>query len=175
MVDASPSIRGTVGELIGSHNGEPVTVELSVRSLAPFGTRSTLERLVDRLERLAETGVVDSLTVDVWGDSLPLDAVRDGAKHGDVVDRLVDLFAFAAESPCSIRRYFHVTSDGTLVDADANRRIVPPRRCLSVRLGGELVGVFPCDVGTEHLTPADAVGYLESFANERSLARATGD
>jgi len=174
MTDASLPTRGTVGTLIGPRGGDPIEVELFVRSLAPFGTRSTLDNLIDRLDRLSERGVIDSLRVRVWGKALrPDDAGgRVGGDHG-LVDRVLDLFSFAAESSCSIGRYFRVATDGSLVDADPRQRLVPPRRCLSIRRDGDIVAVFPCDVGAEHFTPADAVEYLETGGSERRLASAT--
>lgn len=181
MTDDASSASDTVGELIGPRAANPIEVELFVRSLAPFGTRSSLERLIERLESLRATGGIESLEVRVWGDAVRTedaaaitgdDATTTTEDDDGIVARITELFAYAADAPCSIGRYFRVATDGSLVDEESCRRLIPPRRCLSVRRAGDLVAVFPCDVGPTNLTPWDAVDYLETDRVERQVASA---
>lgn len=174
MSDTSPPTGTTAGQLIGPHDGTPIEVELFVRSIAPFGTRATLDALVDRLDTLSEVGIIEALSVEVWGDSLRTDGpTAEDGREENLVDRVLDMFEFAADSECSIGRYFRIATDGSLVDTDSRRRLVPPHRCLTIRRDGDLVAVFPCDLDSLHLTPDDAVEYLESGRSERELAGPT--
>lgn len=160
MTDAVSGASDAVGELIGPSAGDAIEVDLFVRSLAPFGTRSSLESLIERLETLQASGAIDSLQVRVWGDAVRTEDATAIPEDGDatvitgddgIVARITDLFSFAANSPCSIGRYFRVATDGSLVDDESRRRLIPPRRCLSIRRAGELAAVFPCDVGADPL------------------------
>lgn len=167
MHDATSTNRETLEDLIGSPDGEPIEAELFVRSLAPFGTHETQDRLVDHLDSLREADILDSFSVRVWGDAVRTEGLAPTA--GDaatVVDRIVEFFSRAAEADWSVSRYFRVRTDSSLVDDRSQERIVPPERCLSLRRGGDLQAVFPCDVDDEHITPADALAYLEFGASE---------
>lgn len=175
MGHSQPPVDGTLSDLIGSLEGSTVDVELFVRSLAPYPTRETQERLIDRLERLNSVGDLDSISIRVWGDAIRTDGAVARASDGEtVVDRITEFFAHAADSACSISRYFRVVSERGEGGA-AGRRIAPPRRCLSVRRDGELVALFPCDVDDRRYKPEDALAYLEREHAGRALGPSLGD
>lgn len=178
MVDPQPNDHPTIPDLVGPFDGARLEAELFVRSLAPFPTRHTQERLIDRLDALRRSGPLDSLSIRVWGDVVRTDGAVARACDGDtVVDRVTEFLAHAADSACSLSRYFRVVTDGSTADDGGSRRIAPPQRCLSIRRDGELVAVFPCDFADERYKPEDAVAYLEgdrSVRPETRLARASG-
>lgn len=176
MHDATPGRRRALADLIDSPDGGPIQAELFVRSLAPFGTHATQDRLVERLEGLRGDGRIESFAVRVWGEAVRTEGRAPTAgDEATVVDRIVEFFATAADAEWSLGRYFRVRTDGSLVDDHSRDRVVPPQRCLSIRRADDLRAVFPCDVGDEQFTPADALSYLEVNAGEVPAHRtATG-
>lgn len=176
MGDTQPNAHPTIPDLVGPIEDARIDVELFVRSLAPFATRQTQERLIDRLEGLRAGGVLDSLSVRVWGDAVRTDGAVARAGDGETAaDRITEFFSHAADAAWSVTRYFRVASDRAWTDDGARDRIVPPQRCLSVRRDGELVAVFPCDVGDDRYRPRDALAYLEGECSDRSATHLAQD
>lgn len=176
MGDTEPAADRQIADLVGPLARAHVEAELFVRSLAPYATRQTQERLIDRLADLRSAGVLDSVSIRVWGDAVRTDGTARNLGDDDTaVDRITEFFSRASDAPWSVSRYFRIVSDVGLEEGESRRRIAPPHRCLSIRRDGELAAVFPCDVADDRYTPEDVLASLEAGRPEWPEVRLAQD
>ncbi|WP_276271733.1 HTH domain-containing protein [Haloarcula litorea] len=168
-VDASTDL-----ERLLSPVGTGLSAELFVRSLAPVGSKSRQEDLVERLDGLREDGRLADLRVTVWGDSVcPDGALADVGGGAHIVPTIASFYALAAKRNFSVAPFFRNGTVRSSITDEEFQRIVPPQRCLALSdAEGDLVGVFPCLVDDVVHTPETAVTYLEATAGEPSHALA---
>lgn len=145
----------------------PLRATVFVRSLAPISRKQTQDQLMTRLDVLTETGALSEVDLLVWGDSVcttsPLTEVGCGQR---VVDAIGEFYALAAETPFSVDPFFRISEVTSELTGESFRRITPPRQCLALYDGSELVAVFPSLVDGVDYTPRDALSVLEARREE---------
>lgn len=119
-------------------------------------------RVLDRLRELETDGVVDDVSVRVWGRyvAAPTDEPADEAQF--VQSRIAEFEAWGDREGHSLEPAFQRCERTTMVSAERREVIRLPLQCLAVYAGDRLHGVFPCStaIGTE--TVRDCVRRLEA-------------
>ena len=141
------------------------TVRLYTRSAAPRDIAELHRRTVDRLDRLAEDGRVESVEFEVWGDLIPTDGDRTGSRRA--YDALVD---WAEESGYSLAPGFERRETGTIASEDTRSVISVPLLCLVIYDADGIEAVFPCSDGERTYTVEDGLVGLERRTDTASAA-----
>jgi len=141
-------------------------VELYVRSLAPCGTSTEQNEVVERLHDLDRRDVVDDVDLTVWGDPVCLDGASATVGTGrQVADRVREFYGWCADGPTSLDPFFTWSTVESSLSGDSFRRVVLPQRCLALYDDGQLLEVYPRQVDGTVESLADGVRSLESAAN----------
>lgn len=142
--------------------GEPITVELFVRSLSPAGARDRPSTLVDRLEALAEAERIDDYSVFVWGREVPL-STEAGYEHAELVlDRLGEFRSWAAERDATLDG-IELREASTLTEKRYTALSLP-MSALAEYADGRLVCVAPCTTDHGSLTVEERLDRLDTPA-----------
>ncbi len=132
------------------------TAVLYVRSVAPCGVDDVQRRTIDRLERLAADGVLESVEYEVWGDGVPAD------DSGTVIKGVYDEFVeWADDQGYTLAPAFRDRETGTMVSDECRTVISFPLLCLGVYEENELEAVFPCSDDERTYTIEDGLVGLE--------------
>lgn len=143
-------------------NNEPTRVELYVRSLAPSGTRSTQEAIVNRLLDLERNGTLDEIDLTVWGNAVCLDGASARVGVGSrVADKIRDFYGWCEDKRASLDPFFTRSSVDSSITGDSFDRVVPPHRCLAIYVGDELQKLYPCMVDGNVRSLEDGLRMLE--------------
>lgn len=139
------------------------SVTVYVRStLPPLGAKSRQERVIDRLDALAERGIVDEVDLVVTGDRLCLCDTCTGTPGGaEVFDRVQRLREWRGPYDASATPFFELREFSSEIAGEHARAIVPPRVAVALSFDGSLVGVFPCRIGSETYSIDD---FLETLS-----------
>lgn len=150
---------------------ESITFDLFVRSLGPrAGSHGRQSAVIERLDRLDGSELVDATAVRVWGDSVCVSECcsRNGAVRA-IRDEIERFRQWAAE-----KRHVSVGFQRRAVDSsitDERFEVVDlPTMCLAVYADGVLEGVFPATVGDEEW---GIDTYLDWFERTRGRTDAT--
>jgi hypothetical protein len=150
--------------------GADCTVTLHLRSSAPAAATRRQRTVLDRLEALADDGVVPELHVERWGSKVTVAADSDDE---DSAVALYDEFEAAAERADARLEPFFETREavGGLLSAGppTDRIIVFPVVCLTVRRDGDLTGLFPCWQDGEHHSVEDGLDALTAGNDAENL------
>lgn len=141
-------------------------VELYVRSLAPCGTSTEQNEIVERLRDLEQRDVVDHVDLAVWGDAVCLDGASATVGTGRrIADRVREFHDWCGDGRASLEPFFTWSSVESSLSGDSYRRVVLPHRCLAVYDGDQLAEVYPrqADGAVESL--ADGLRSLEGAAD----------
>jgi len=103
-------------------------VELYVRSLAPCGTSTEQNEVVERLHDLDRRDVVDDdVDLTVWGDAVCLDGASATVGTGrQVADRVREFYGWCADGPTSLDPFFTWSTVESSLSGDSFRRVVLP-------------------------------------------------
>jgi len=141
-------------------------VELYVRSLAPCGTSTEQNEIVERLRDLERRDVVDDVDLTVWGDAVCLDGASATVGTGtQVADRVREFYSWCADGPASLDPFFTWSTVESSLSGDSFRRVVLPQRCLALYDDGQLQEVYPRQVDGAVESLADGVRSLEPTAD----------
>ncbi len=146
-------------------NNAAWTVRLYTRSAAPRDIAELHRRTVERLDRLAEDGSVESIEFEVWGDLIPTGEDRTGSRRA--YDEVVD---WAEESGYSLAPGFERRETGTIVSEDTRSVVSVPLLCLVIYDGDGIEAVFPCSDGQRTYTVEDGLVGLERRTDTASAA-----
>jgi len=154
-----------------------VRVELYVRSLAPRESRRTVERVVERLDRLADDGAIAGFRVVPTGAELPptpADAVTEFGEY--LLHRIAVFDEWARVTDRSLGALFDrraVTSAFTGEDHDA---IHMPTMVMAEYAGTALRFVSPCTEDGERVTIRDRLDALDrqEVVDERAQLSGAG-
>jgi hypothetical protein len=140
----------------------PLRVELFVRSLAPSGSRSGEEVVVERLQRLEADGVVDDLTVHVTGKQVcPGTATADTEPGRFLLGRLAAFERWADRTGRSLKPFFEHVEGAETIDGTDCSGIRFPAIALATYRGDELVAVAPVSDGAAVESVSDRLDALE--------------
>ncbi len=147
--------------------GAHARVTVYVRStLPPLCAKSRQERVLDRLDDLADREAVDDVELLVTGDRLCLCDTCTGVTGGrEILDRVEQLYEWRGPANASATPYSEQrTVSSSIAEADA-RAIVPPQVAVALSIDGSLAAVFPCRAGTEDYTVEDFLDILSGFSS----------
>jgi hypothetical protein len=141
------------------------TLELAVRTLSPRGCRDRQTEAVRRLNALADRGVVDDVSVTVWGDRVPTTTEEAETDHARSVLDAVDEYAgWAADHGLSVDPFFETREAHSAFTGESSTAMELPAMVLAEYRGGELYWVSPCVDGEETYTVGDRLSTLENTA-----------
>lgn len=146
--------------------------QLYVRSQAGRASRPEQQATIARLRRLAADGTIDRFDVYVWGREIcPDETARETDCFAKTAGKLTELEHWARDDDVSLDRTFRRYELRCEFTGDAYVVVSTPVLCLAVYDDAELVGVYPCEVGGDHLSVADGLDRLEGLAEPSVAAR----
>lgn len=144
--------------------------ELFVRSAAPSGVADLQRRLCDRLERLVDDGVLESIECEIWGRSIP----AEGDSKTSVREKYDEFVEWAVSHDRSLAPAFSVRETGTLASEETHRVVSVPMLCLAVYERDDLQAVYPCLDDEEVYTVEDGIRALEGKEEPFVFVERTG-
>lgn len=137
------------------------TVELYVRSLAAGEAHQRQERVIERLRRLDEGGVIDGFEVLVWGRGLCRDSMSArtvaGRRVGDRLDRIEEWVEGTARSVSEFCRSERLDS---AITGESREVVRLPSLAMAEFDDGDLVGFAPCREGDRVVSVSDRLAAL---------------
>ena len=131
-------------------------IELYVRSLRPDGAHARQEAVIERLERLEAAGVVESVSVIVWGKQVARGTAGARTDEGEfILNRVAEFTQWALSNNVSLESFHQ------MVGNESYEAIVLPVMGLAEYRGGELVHVAPCTEGEVVHSIPDRLDRLE--------------
>lgn len=132
-------------------------VDVFVRSMMPpLGAKSRQERLIRRLDDLADAGDIDDVSVIVTGDRLCLcETCRGTDAEGALLERIRELGDWGDEHDASVEPFFETRDLDSSVAGETARALVPPRVAVALYCDGTLAGAFPCRMGESTFATRD--------------------
>ena len=116
--------------------------------------------VVSRLRALERQGIVDTVSVRVWGRYAPL-PTTEGKPDDPVRRRLAEFRAWAERRGKSLEPAFQRIERGSLVSNASEEAYRLPLQCLAVYERGRLVDLSPCGTDEETETVSDCLSRLE--------------
>ena len=155
---------------------ERVTVDLHVRSLTPRAGNGRQEAVIERLERLADTGRIHEFNVHVWGRQVSLSTAAARTDAGQNVLNRVEMFReWAADTDRSISSFFETRRVDSRMTEESYAALVLPMFTLAEYHGGELTYVAPCTDGDDVVTVTDRLDTLEQHGTTTEPLESDGD
>lgn len=157
-------------------DGEEVTVELFVRSLAPRESRGRIESIVRQLDALVTAGVVTRYRVIPTGAELPATraaAITDVA--GALLDRVAVFREWARATGRSLDVTFERRTGSSRITGEDHDVLVVPTVAMAEYVGDDLRFVAPCAEDGDHWTVLDRLDTLatgEPLPDDDRLPRA---
>jgi len=153
-----------------------VTVDLHVRSLTPRAGRGRQEAVIERLERLADTGRIHEFNLDVWGRQISLSTAAARTDAGqNVLDRVERFREWAEETDRSISSFFETRRVDSEMTEESYVALVLPMFTLAEYHDGDLAYVAPCSDGDGVVTVTDRLDTLAENGVVTEPLEADGD
>jgi hypothetical protein len=136
-----------------------------LRSFAPpIGVRERQEDVLEELSALERQGVLETVTVDVWGNAVCPEGHCSGTHAGErILDRIDEFREWAADAAVPVTAPFEEQTVTSKTTDEEFRKIVLPRLCLGVYVDTELELVLPCQLDDECIS-------VESFLSALAAA-----
>lgn len=132
-----------------------VRVELYVRSLAPRESRRTVERVVDRLDRLAADGAIEGFRVVPTGAELPPRPADAVTAFGEFLLHRIAVFDdWAQATDRSLGSLFDRRAVTSAFTGETHDAIHMPTMVMAEYAGSALRFVSPCEEDGERVTVA---------------------
>lgn len=141
--------------------GPDSRIEVYLRSMAPTVGNDRQMDCLRRFHRLAAAGDIESVSAHVWGDSISTHTPEITGLD-NLLSTVGDIYSFSAENEPSVTPFFRVTRIDASIPGESFERIVPPQCAMLCYEGETLVGVFPCFIEGNSVTPMDALERLEA-------------
>jgi hypothetical protein len=162
-----------IGEL---YTHETRRLELYVRSMNPqVGIHGPQERVLECLRQLDDQGVVDSVTISVWGSHIALEgeAAQTGVGR-TALDTVERIRQWAVDHDASVEQFFDERQVNCQMTGESYSVLVPPSMCLLAYADDELLAVAPCTKDGETMNLWDCLGALEREATVTLPAAESG-
>lgn len=126
------------------------------------------KKVLSRLRAFEAEGVVDEVSVRVWGKNVSVS--RDEADEDRTIirERVSEFQTWAERNGHSLEPAFRWREQSSMVSEGRNEVIRLPLQCLAVYTSDKLVGVFPCSMGGETNTVGDCLARLETGEFDRT-------
>ncbi|WP_299265956.1 HTH domain-containing protein [Halorientalis sp.] len=155
---------------------ERVTVDLHVRSLTPRAGHGRQEVVIERLERLADTGQIHEFSVQLWGRQVSLSTAAARTDAGqNVLDRVEQFRDWAADTDRSISSFFETRRISSEMTEESYVALVLPMFTLAEYHDDDLAYVAPCSDGDGVCTVTDRLDTLEHESVVTKTLEADGD
>lgn len=118
--------------------------------------------VLSRPRELEADGVVDDVSVRVWGRTVSPSENGNGRNDRPIRERVYEFLAWADRNRHSLEPASERFERSTLTSEAQTEAIRLPLQCLAVYEGDRLVGVFPCSADGETNTVADCVWHPET-------------
>lgn len=148
-------------------SADPARAVVRVRTVGPNGLNPPQIEVIDRLQTLADGGLIEELDVDVWGTSMGI--THDNRDPAGTRERVAEFEQWATEKGYTLQPAFDWRSTESAGDGESQRReIVTPLVTLAVygESGNDLQAVYPHVDGEDVWTIHDGVDTLESMAGD---------
>jgi hypothetical protein len=140
----------------GNGSTEGTWIELFARSSLPEVAARRRDEVAGRLQRLADDGHVDDVTIHSWEKKVPL---ADASESDDRYDRFT---AWAEETGVSLAPFFDVRSCYSMETGERGEWLVRPVLCLAVYREGDLDAVYPHSTGDGSRSVLDCLRAIEA-------------
>jgi hypothetical protein len=147
----------------------PDELELCVRSLSPSVVRRPQQRVVERLERLAEGADLDA-DVSVWGERVCLDDEHQTTAGRAIRERVERFRSWASENDRTLAPTFERRSHHSSLTDERYDDLVLPVMVLAEYCDGSLSSVAPSDGDDGVVTVLDRLNRLEAAGTARQVA-----
>lgn len=122
-----------------------------------YGTYEAQQEVLDQMERLEETGVLDTSTVTGWGKEV---LTVEASVRSEALVALESFEDWAEEAGVSLEPGFERRTESPLLSTGTYEVAVFPVVCLALYEGNDVCGVFPCTDGEDVHTVKDALDTL---------------
>jgi hypothetical protein len=139
-------------------------VELYTRSYMPDGAEDTQQRVLDRLDRLRERGVLDDCTCHVWGKRVCTSGSEGFGR--DAIETVGQFRAWAERNGVSLLPFFDERTHRSKITGEEYSEIVFPVMCAALYRDDDLAGVYPHADGDSVATIRDLLASLSSESAE---------
>lgn len=152
-----------------------LSVELYVRSLAPDGTRPTVESVVDSLQQLDARDAIADFTVHVTGRKVCPDSPTATTEPGAfLLDRVASFENWADRTGRSVSDTFRRLEDAVGIDGSDHSGVAFPTMAMAEYEDGALRFVSPAVEGKAVHTVPDRLEVLEESTTEGRSDAASG-
>ena len=144
--------------------GRPPRIEVFLRSFAPpIGVREQQEDVLEQLSQLESQGVVESISVDIWGKAVCPEGHCGETHAGErILDRIDEFRAWAADADVPVDSPFEERLVTSTTTDEEFRKIVLPRLCLGVYADEDLQLVLPCQLEDETISVESLLSALDA-------------
>ena len=145
-------------------SGRPPRIELFLRSFAPpIGVREQQEGLLKELSRLERKGVVETVSVDIWGKAVCPEGHCGETHAGErILDRIEEFRTWATDADVPVESPFEERTVTSSTTHEEFRKIILPRLCLGVYVDRDLQLVLPCRMEDDTISVEALLSALES-------------
>jgi hypothetical protein len=153
-------------------SGRPPRIEVFVRSFAPpIGVREQQDRVLSRLSNLERRGVLETVSVDVWGKAVCPDGHCGETRAGErILDRVEAFSAWARDLGVPVESPFEECTVSASTTGEEFKKIVLPRLCIGIYSDTELEAVLPCQLDGDPVSIDDFLSALEAVpATDRGI------
>lgn len=148
-----------------SDDSDQLRVEFYTRSYMPEGAEDTQQRVLDRLDRLSERGVLDDWECHVWGKRVCTSGP--GTFGHEAIETVGQFRAWAERNGVSILPFFDERTQHSQITGEEYSEIVFPVMCAALYRGDKLAGVYPHADDDSVVTIPDFLASLSSESAER--------
>lgn len=145
----------------GPHDAEHVRVVVWTRDRSQPAD-DPRRSILARLRELDAAGLVDEVSVRVWGKQVDASDGWPEETSPPVRDRVAEFRTWAERNGHSLEPAFHRCDGSTMVSDERTEVIRLPLVCLAIYDDDRLVGVFPCSTGEGTETVGDCLRRLET-------------
>jgi hypothetical protein len=147
--------------MLGTEFTGRVRVEVWMRN-HPTAVEDPRRTALSRLKELEAGGVVDDVSVRIWGRVIPASPAPLDDTTSEVHDRIEGFQRWADRTGNSLEPAFRWGERSTLVSDECSEVIRLPLQCLAVYEADQLAAVFPCTDETGAKTVTDCLERLEA-------------
>lgn len=156
---------GGVGEYMDTDDDQ-LRVEFFTRSYMPNGAEDSQQRILDRIDRLCERGILDDFERRVWGKRV---CTSDpGAFGNEAIETVGQFRAWAERNDVSILPFFDERTNRSKITGEEHSEIVFPVMCAALYRDGDLAGVYPHAADDSVVTIRDLLASLSPEGSENS-------
>lgn len=127
------------GKTVSSH-----TLELFVRSLSSSATGIRIEAIIEQLDQLQTTDLIEDYTVTIWGERVSTDPVVSEIGEGAFIrHRVAEFKQWATDHEMELEGGFETRTTHSSITDETHEFITLPCLALAARRNGNLEWIVP--------------------------------